>query len=278
MPKPKLQPFGIRVSTWTGANQIIDILNRPQPSEKDCEAARARFGDRLAPIPSEEFRPFFRGYLAKQLRAYVDPWLDSGRKPDGSEDPASRTVTPELLIGVLGFLETHRPAVQASKDPWGFSVVLDPFTDHNIVKETVFSAVENNATRLFCALIASEWRAEVCKCRYHRCGRYFLLPKPRSYKNGTFCRGSHRGSASAHDLRSRASATLIDWAAGWLHEHSAPSGWNDDADWKKRLRNGVSSKLHKSRLNGGPEDVSLKWVTQNAHKIELRRKQLIRRG
>jgi hypothetical protein len=271
------RPSGIRMSTNTDPERIIQVLNRKQPTEEDCRVARARFDGRLAPIPQEEFKPFFEEYLSKQLRSYVDPWLESGKKPDGSEKPLDREVSALSKLKVHAYLDTHRPEFILSSDPWGFAFVLDPFTDHAVTRETVFEAVQNNAIRMFCALISSEWRVNVCKCRYAPCGRYYLLGKPRrTYRHGTFCSAAHRGHASALALtkarRSHERAGFLELASRWLVAAKVGPTWADDDALKRRLSRYLCNQIgRRSGLRAGCQPVRINWITRHRDEIERRR-------
>jgi hypothetical protein len=274
-----LQPFGPRISTLTHADQIVDVLNRRQPSHDEYLVALRRFGTHLAPLV-DGFKPFFPAYLSQRLRAFVDPWLDTGRNRDGSEQPDRRRVPAEAQHKVYAYLDSHQPKFRASNDPWGFSFVLDPITDDSVVKETVFAAVENNATRLFCALIASEWRVKVCKCRYLRCSRYFLLPKPPKpeaiRRHGMFCSAAHRrrASAEAHTRlrRSQSASRLVEWAANWLKNQRVGSNWQDDSDLKRRLAVFLSKRISETpHFPAGLDDIKSNWVTHHRTEIEQRR-------
>jgi hypothetical protein len=213
----------------------------------------------------------------------VDEWLATGRDPDGSERPASRNLhfAWSVARAVDEYMEKHTMKYRLT-DEGRFTLVMGEITAAPWVTDP-FESAKVDAKRLMVGIVASDWADQLCKCRYHLCGRYFLLAKPRqSYRNGTFCCRSHQSrhsaTASVRSQRQKVAAELIDAAAKQLVQwRIADPGWQDRGREKARLAERVSGYIVKQKnpnLKAYRPWVKVNWVTRNAEKIELRRKQL----
>jgi hypothetical protein len=148
-----------------------------------------------------------------------------------------------------------------------------------MVKEKIFDVVEHDATRLFCALIASDWRVKVCKCRFQQCGLYFLQESPgrKRYQHGTFCCKAHQNHTSAvlanRRRRSYMGAKQVEIAARELIRKKRTPDWRVNKSQKVQLASDVSARIY-----GSGRIVTLNWVTRNAEKIDRRRRELSKIG
>jgi hypothetical protein len=101
----------------------------------------------------------------------------------------------------------------------GFCLAIGEPTAYLGQAADFFAAQTIEAKRLLVGIMASDWKHGLCKCRYHRCGVYFINSKPRkSYRHGTFCSRRHANMALAEvtmpRVRSEGLTTLIEAAAG----------------------------------------------------------------
>ena len=140
--------------------------------------------------PSEVNRGFIRRYLTK----YVDAWLDSGLKKDGSETPSDRSFGSKLNnTEVTDFSDWLRDDL---------AHLYELFCEENVLshsypdgakhpKLTIVPwkhSAEAEARRLLVALLGSPHALRIAKCRNADCQRYFYLEEGhrKSYKNGLF--------------------------------------------------------------------------------------------
>ncbi len=137
------------------------------------------------------------------------------------------------------------------------------------------------AARLFTGFMASNWKESVCKCRYERCSRYFLLEKPRRfYAHGTFCCREHQSHASAdalaRNLRGRGQTELTEAAARQLLKWGiCDPRWQEDYDRKRRLAEMLSENVIPRMLaRGFRREVKVNWVTWHRGTIEQKRIEL----
>jgi hypothetical protein len=143
--------------------------------------------------------------------------------------------------------------------------------------DLVSRAFEETA-RLFAGLMLSEWGERLCRCRYRRCGKYFVKGRLRRAPlvHGTFCCPEHQRKASAVDCvtRSRVNNTrdLIGEAAAiLLRSRVAGLHWWEDRDLKKRLARELSATQLCKR-----QGLILRsnWITRHCQSIEKRRLEL----
>jgi len=131
--------------------------------------------------PSKPDSPNFAANvgLAIRLRIYVDEWLATGVKEDGSERPFQRNLgcTPQALLAVTTYMERYPATVDLTLDSYELSVYLAEVDALPSPSGNPYYDIALDATRLFVGAMASDWRWHLCKCRH--CGRYFLHPKPR---------------------------------------------------------------------------------------------------
>lgn len=232
-------------------------------------------------ISRRKSMPMRAALTSAHLRSYVDAWLESGRNADGSESPAQRDLrrAPDALDDLRSYLEQAPAGLIPSIGPSGFDLVIsiaEP-TAYSGRARDFFEAQAIEAKRLFVGIIASDWKGRLCKCRYRRCGRYFLHPKPRQcYRHGTFCSPHHAMGAGAERSirmsRAKGSETLVDEAARLLCEWKIGSpGWLVDVALKRRLAGELCSVIARMNLHRYRDEVKMNWVTHHQAIIERKR-------
>ncbi len=235
-------------------------------------------------ISRQESYPFRDPLMSAHLRVYVDAWLGTGRHADGSEWPGRRNLrkAQHALFALWEYLENSRPELSLTiNDPNCYDLELSvalPTAYSGGVRD-FFEAQIIEAKRHFLGIMASDWKDRLCKCRYHRCGCYFLHPRPRrSYRHGTFCCLAHARSAGAEEClgksRTHGKQKLVEAAARMLLKRGiADPRWQDDARLKKSLADELCLVIAAERLQGYRDQVKVNWVTCNQDVIERKRVQ-----
>jgi hypothetical protein len=263
---------------------VVAALNfePPSPDEKAHFAERyvAAGGD----LPRQETRPFAAAQLSSVLRRYVDAWLQTGRRADGREFPWEKRLSTVGYLAVEEYLQQHPPEVSISLHG-GLTVCVGDAVGHPRGTGMLYEAAEAEARRLFTGLIASEQKQCLCKCVFAKCGRYFLLAKPRKvYKRGTFCCRSHQMAASALALtsnrRAKAKRGLIELAAQQLLNWRVRSAdWADDGRQRLRLARELSQHMRRNpNLRANRRQVKVNWVTRHRQQIEQKRVRIQKNG
>jgi hypothetical protein len=219
---------------------------------------------------------------AARLRQLVDEWIDAGFTPDG-DLPNGRNLsrTSEGITAVRNCAKTN-PCRLFFSERTAELVVCVGSHPETIFPLSPFTIAVEQADRMFTSMMASaEWKYQLCKCNYQRCGRYFFHPKPRGpYRHGTFCSPEHQRRASADALtkkrRSDMQRDLIEHAAKSLVGWKKGAAWQDDDAIKVRLAAGLSGRLSKiPTLRAGRDEVKVNWVTHHRAEIEERRSELV---
>jgi hypothetical protein len=139
---------------------------------------------------------------------------------------------------------------------------------------------ENEATELIVMLLLSGLRRRIAKCRYQKCGRYFLLrekPLKEIYAHGLFCSGVHNRSASAAKLvkerRDMFNPTVMAWAAEVLGQQKSKQ--EEDVALKRRLLPELNTRIRKDpNLNRGRRPnhlgnyIEVNWLTRHWEEIQ----------
>jgi hypothetical protein len=228
-------------------------------------------------------QPIRTALIGCYLRQLVDTWLEAGRKPDGSESPASRRLTIPMLLEVEDYLDKY-PSFRPNLNDRGIEIeIASPdmvLSERGVIERSwnFFDAQKQSALRLFVGMLASDWKERICKCRDPRCGRYFLIPKAReNYLSGTFCCRAHatRTAAARCMQKNRANAKmgLIEEAARYLSDVGAGPGWVTDS----RIRLKVVRHLclvieRRKRLQAYYYNwLKANWVTLHRDAIEQKR-------
>ena len=274
------RPALMRIYNLADQDLIIGTLNRAQPSDEALIQMVERYAEKAGAISRDERRSLRLSETSKWLRIYIDEWLTTGLNPDGSESPRKRDLfRTNAGWETLSYLEEYPPVVSFSVDgsltvTIGDSDILGSSPKWN----DFFLAMTKEAQRLFTAVMASDWKQCICKCRHAGCGRYFVLRKPRqSYRHGTFCCREHQRLASALACttyrRFWVGRELIDVAARKLVECRVRGpGWHEDTMWKRRLATAISKAMsHNPNLRANRKTVKANWVARHWLEIEQRR-------
>jgi hypothetical protein len=207
------------------------------------------------------------------VAAGVDEWLDSGRRPDGSESPADRKMTGTL-----------RDKLALNKLLGGITVQLAP-TLEGITPIARLSGwwadlPEMDAMYILIMVLCSkDLRLRLAKCR--KCNRYFFLSKKildhkgkQVWKNGCFCSVGHNSAVTARIGRraeyDRDRREKIDWAAAELRrllKHGS-NAWYEDTAVKNKLVRAVNKQ---PRIRTDPRRrISVNFISK--HKQEIHAK------
>jgi len=240
-------------------------------------------------LPRKAWRALHATEVSSYLRVRIDEWLKTGLNQDGSESPRSKNLfaTEQGRWAVMNYLEKHPPNVMLHADSPGLTVIFGRVRWEQSPQNEFFLTRAKEADRLFTAVMVGDWKESLCKCRYSRCGRYFMLPKPRRlYKHGTFCCREHQrltsATTSTKDRRSRAVRDLIDLAAERLVKwqacgkdtkwHVRGPDWQDDTSLKNHLAAALSAVLARNpNLHANRQEVKVNWVTRHRAEIEQKR-------
>jgi hypothetical protein len=189
------------------------------------------------------------------LIKYVEAWLDSGLKKDGSETPSDRSVGSKLNdTQVTDFSDWFRDDLAHLYELFfEENEFIPPGAKHP--KWMFVPKVEGpqaEARRLVVALLDSPYGRRIAKCRNADCERYFYLLKGhhKSYKNGLFCSGRcnrrvtalSRTKASRDDSRRK----VINLAARSLRKYQAKP-----IEDLMKLRRLIADEVHEKIKGGG---------------------------
>jgi hypothetical protein len=110
--------------------------------------------------------------LAVKLRSYVEEWLATGIREDGSETPFERSLgrAPEAFLAVTTHLERFPAYLGFLLDSGELSVSLAEIGSLPPPSGNPYYDVALDATRLFAGLMACDWKHRLAKCRH--CKRY----------------------------------------------------------------------------------------------------------
>lgn len=266
------------VQNWIDPKFLVETLNVAPLDHGDQARWLERYAAAGGDLPRKETHPVAAALLSRLLRKYVDEWLQTGVRADGSEAPTQRVLRGACYVDVLEYLEKYPPYITLTASGEFREILCEPVR-FTMGPGHLFDATVEEAKRLFTGLIASDWRDSLCRCRYAGCTRYFLLTRPRGVrKHGTFCCRQHQALASAgictKQRRAAADHELIECAAKWLQEFQVKnSDWRANARLKCRLAQAVSVYIRRSRsLRTLRSDVRINWVTRHQSAIEKRRK------
>ena len=244
-----------------------------------------RYVQNAGEVPPDEAYSLWQAEVYRCLRPLVDEWLGTGLNPDGSESPSTGDLfrTTRAVSAVLEYSKKHQARIKftpGSTVPKLFIGEPHPFSDK---WNDFFMEAAEEASRYFTALMASDWKAGLCQCRFERCSRYFLASRPRrSYRYGAFCCHEHQSLVSAGVCtsvrRARTAAQLIDLAAErFLKWRFDGPCWQNDANRKHRLAGELSMYVSRKRLQSYRQEVGVNWVTRHQPEIERRRAHLYAR-
>jgi hypothetical protein len=191
------------------AVEADSILNEEEFNAEQFRNAQTKMREQLNPSRCAAEH-------TERLRAYVNLWLATGRDRNGFETPSSRTPTAEIETLMMNIFLTHQVQPVVLKD--GFTVTVPSFDAADLVILPMFRSGGNKepdaadigedaAERMFAAMLLSDWRLKIARCKRADCGRYFLLGKWNcNYKNGTFCDACKRARSVESAGRNTAKA------------------------------------------------------------------------
>jgi hypothetical protein len=223
--------------------------------------------------------------FVERLRKLTDDWLRTGIKRDGVEVPKDRKPTFDIRGIVTTYLNMHpamanfhdqyRAAVPFQIDElWTINfenaqtgVVETPFGPRRVLlpggaPDTPLTFVEAEAVRLFVGMLFTPYCKRIAKCRNERCGKYYLLTKPRpKYSRGTMCAPCRRKTCAENrtaERRAERQAELAQLAMQALESW----GTKDERQRAKLgpLRDYIAAFVNRRTRHKG---ITAKWVTRN---------------
>jgi hypothetical protein len=230
--------------------------------------------------------------VRNSLRGYVDAWISSGILDEQSESPYARSdervadsaYSPNssldalMLFNCFGFFrQSHELRVWYPPTASAPSLQLTP----RPVKAS--ERAHQHATALMVGVLSTDLRYRIAKCRYQKCGHYFLLSERRRerYANGIFCRPSCNRAASAARLTTQRrrlfNPTVIEWAARELSGQGCTE--DDSLARKKKLLLKLNKRFarHKDpnlcgarKQNRDGSYVALNWLTRHWTEIQVK--------
>jgi hypothetical protein len=242
------------------------------------------------------------------LRRLVDGWIESGRKPDGSESPSKRdlrraTVTWEGLKIYFGTLASYElvlseegsPSLRFEAKSWEqlrnetwlprarqqirryarelrFPVKELENPDKEIALLSIMDAVVHDFAA---ATLLSDLRWRIAKCRHRKCPQpYFAIRKPstKTYANGLFCCTDHNRAATATKnmvgKRTKRKERLIERAAHAFLE------LGEKPNAKEKLVGVLNRMISKDPNLRTLDSVKVNWVTRHWQEIQKKAEEL----
>ena len=221
------------------------------------------------------------GFLAQvhqEMLWEIDTWIDSGRNPDETESPKQRTLAPRAWDEARAYFE-HYAKLQLvpEKPPTGPQTLpqlrLSPKL--NTSWGTLEARTRNGG--IVAIVLLSDLQFRLAKCRYRRCGRYFLLPRVREkpYKNGLFCCPGHNqkeaATKSTNEGRKRADGLLLDCAAEELLRHRG----EQSVRVKKEVLAALNTTIDRDPNLKTHAPVKINFVTRHWQQIQKRAEELL---
>ncbi len=243
--------------------------------------SRRTLADMLNANSREEFDQPGSPVTTTRLRQLVDEWISTGLI-SGEDGPWSRELArTKVAVAAVKKCAGANPCSLYFDDETSVLVVCVGVSPKSPTPLFPFDQAIAEADRMFTGMMTSgEWRYQICKCAYSRCGLYFLHPNPRTiYRRGIFCSRQHQRRASAgaitNTLRSDLTRDLLGRAAELLTEWKKGPGWHDNKALKIRLAAKVSHLFtEKPRYQAASQGVKVNWVTRHRSEIEKRRREL----
>src|SRR6266568_7984732 len=108
---------------------VLRALNIEPASQAAIEHFTERYAKGDALQAGKETTPFFLALRSRYLRNFVDAWLQTGVRKDGSESPFERDLfrAPNALQAAQRHLAEHPPVVTFSPISRGLSVTFGGF-------------------------------------------------------------------------------------------------------------------------------------------------------
>lgn len=212
---------------------------------------------------------FFTEQARALLLSIVDAWLNTGRRPDGPEDPRERDFSkaPEASNAVLRGGAVKLKAVGNSISVRFRSHL--PESAHELERDSRRPWTERErdmADRLFTLCCLSGFHLKVAQCC--RCRRYFDLKHwNREYKRGTACPACARvrsGVLSTAKARDCAEAELYRLTAQRFASRIAKTrGWSQDQKLRTAIVEFLNDRIqgNESLMSVYPHGVTGKWLS-----------------
>jgi hypothetical protein len=262
------------------AAELLYILNGPSYEPNVPGGLRT--------VPSED-----GGAVVGILRKYVDAWIKSGVRQDGSEAPGDRSyhrVAQAALDRYSGTLDELMFAniSRFFHDSYELKIYFPGAGDLELQvapqKLEPSRRAHQQATLLVVALLLSDLRYRIAKCRYDRCGQYFFLKtkvRKKLYAHGLFCSGRCNRAVSAAKLTKRRrgmfNPTIITWAAELLRQQKGKPGEDDIA--KRKLLPKLNARIHRDKnpnfrnareRNHDGSYIAVNWLTKHWAAIQAK--------
>lgn len=178
------------------------------------------------------------------LQRWIDSWLDSGLRANGTEIPASRTMDlvsstaePEGIVAALFDFSKRYMGVLPGPDGLPKLSMADSKQIFQQMTSDSDEAKYHLATFMLTPL-----REYVAKCRRQGCGRYFTLKQTnREYVGGTICRAcaalreKKQSALSMSTHRAEAEAKLYTLLARSFKSRLQQTNWTTDLALRKRM-------------------------------------------
>ena len=224
--------------------------------------------------------------VTTELRSYVSEWIDTGREPEGREDPRKRDLAaaPAASQAAKQFLSAYPITVEIldlgrSRQRAVYDVgCLSLLQGKRKLPTEPDDAARIWAASLFIALLLSPWRDKLYQCR--GCKKFFMLsraPLTRGYVYGMNCGGGCSSSASAvvNTKKKRLSTreVFMELAA----EATVKLGIECSEDFIKGRSQQIADKVTRTLLGKpyrgkriGKTTCSQKWISTYAKEIAER--------
>jgi hypothetical protein len=268
------------IHTFLDPAEILEALNRHKPTLEAFVQMREEYLQRRGAVSAEAATFLASAAESRALCKHVDEWLGTGISSDGSEAPFRRELflTAVAKCAAIEFVEKHPPSAWFSANKPGLVVAFGEVRHYQTDWTGLLTNAQTDADCLFTRLLASDWKENLCKCRY--CGSYFIKEKLRrhTYRNGIFCSREHERHANAarctSNKRRSARKALIEVAANELCKRAVSShAWQTDKQLKIKLANAVSH----FAISVRGDVKTINWITHNCRQIEQKRLELARK-
>src|SRR5262249_51089592 len=163
-----VQDANQRMKTPTDRFLANYLANAPTVSRASATSESWRLPETIS---RPESVPFRVALTSARLRTYVDAWLETGRRADGSEWPAQRNLrnTFEAKLAFWDYGEKAPVKLMMSPGPGVFDVVghVAKRGGYSAPVRDFFEPKDVKTKRLFFEIVASNGKNRLCKCRYH---------------------------------------------------------------------------------------------------------------
>jgi len=245
------------------------------------------------PIPPDKSKHWHG--TQQNLRKYVDAWLRSGLRSDGSEAPKERCVDrvvsaafgPGDNFDELMFANSFSSFANARALKITFpNSAEDPLVQLVLKDSGPSQPANQRATSLIVTLVLSDLRHRIAKCRYEKCNRYFFLrekAQKKIYVRGLFCSLNCNRAASAARLtkirRCDFKPTVVEWAADLLRQNESEP--RDDEAAKREMLPKLNERIRKNKnlattrkLNHDGTYIAVNWLSRHWEEIQAKEKEM----